>query len=260
MLAVTALLTLSLASSAGYAGDTVQHVAMGLAPGGEQVRLVVWTASGSMTPEGVQLELSAFPGSAAVGHQRIRLDSAKATQQVWLVPGLRFAEDARGDLYSFQVSLWDDEAQLVDQLTVVAGAGGLTEGPDVEWGWGGQASAHLGLDDSGTLGQLGLVLRGPDTPRVTTVSVELQPDRDLARPLQVRHAAHLEWVQQLWIATVDLAPRPGDRYQVDGVVQDSTGHAYGSAFVTQLPVAEHMPSLAPPSPWDRPSDGRMAVR
>lgn len=246
-----------LASHPGLAADTVERVALGLTPGGEQLRLVVWTASDPVTPEGVHLDLSPFPGAPPVPAEGARLDSAKAEQQLWTVSGLGFREDASGDLLRIKIGLWDEQAALVDALVVEVGAGGLAAGPDSAWQHDGYAHAWLRLDESGRQGTLALVLGGAETPRVRAVSVEVEPE---ARPTQARHAARLTRVQQLWVATLEVPADAGDRYQVDGVVLDGTGSAFGTAFVSQLRVLPQMPPLSPPAGWPIPVDGRVAAR
>lgn len=260
MLATTALVSVLLASTPGMAEDSVQQVAMGLSPTGQQVRLVVWTCSGPTPPEGVDLQLAPTGDAPALSEGTAHLDTAKATQQRWTVDELRFDRDARGQIYTLQVGLWDADARLVDNLTVQVGTGGLVAGPDGAWRSGGYAHGLVTLDETGTRGSLELVLGGIEAARVAAVSLDVLAEPGQARPQGGHHAAALDQVQQLWVATLDLPAQAGDRYQVDGVVLDGQGGAYGTSFVSRLPVAPHLPGMAPPSAWTTPTAQQVASR
>lgn len=254
------LLAPFLLSSPALAADAVQQVAMGQTLSGDAVKIAVWTSSGPATPEGVQLQLTAFPGSPALSDGVAELAASSATEQLWTVADLALEGDAHGDAYTVRVSMWDDQAGLVDTVDLPVTASSLTCGGDHTWGGFGHAHAHLDLDDSGTKGRLGVTVAGPETARVATVSVELTAAPDAVAPEQTRHAARLDTVKQLWTRSLPSDARPGDRYQVDAIVLDGQNRGYGAAFVAQLPVAARAPMMRGSCPWPPDDDARLAVR
>jgi len=256
----TLLLAAALLPSSALAADAVQQVAMGRTLSGEGVRIAVWTSTGPATPEGVHLELTPYPDAPALSGGSTDMTESRMTRQLWTVPDLQFAGDADGGLYLAHVTLLDDEAQVLDTVDVELTAGALTCSRTWTWGGFGSAHAHLDLNSEGTAGRLGVVVAGPDAPRVASVAVDVAGTAGAASLADTHFAARLDTVQQLWTLTVASAALPGHRYQVDGIVPDGDSSPYGTAFVARLPVAERAPAMHTDCPWPSSSDSRIAAR
>ncbi|RME26534.1 MAG: hypothetical protein D6798_06510 [Deltaproteobacteria bacterium] len=252
------ILAVAMVPGSAMAADSIQQVAMGRNLSGDGVRIAAWTTTGPTTPAGVHVELTPYPGVPALGE--VEMTEPRMTRQLWTVPAVGFAGDADGGLYLAHVTLYDDEAQVLDTVDIEVTAGALTCSRSWTWGGFGSAHAHLDVNDQGTAARLGVVVAGPDAPRVASVRVDMAAGAGAAPLADTHYTARLDTVQQLWTATVASGARPGDRHQVDAVLLDGEHRPYGTAYVSHQPVGSRAPATRADCPWPPSTDSRVAAR
>lgn len=246
-------------SQAAQARDTVTQVSAGTSADRASLSLAVWTSTSQVTPAGVQLELSPFPGAPALQVDRVAIDEATATRQVWQAAGVRFDRDAQGALVPARATLLDHDGVEVATLELTLAAGGLLCADSQPIAGQATSHAHLRLDATGQTGTVALVLDQRGATEVHAVRLELGATTSGATPTQRTHVAHLARVQQLWTADLPVRGAAGHRYQVDGVVIDPEGQPYGVAFAAELPVDAGAPSTDAPCPFGRGAPDRLAA-